>query len=216
MPRVTITVPGKNPQPYRFQLDRRLVSLGRGSNNDIVIDCGSVSVSHAQMCRVEGGYELRDLESTNGIKMDGERMPVIPLHNGMCVHLGDVEFDFQLADDELEALGQERPMEESPVMREPVAEPKAPQLPLLTPASAGKHGPHTEDDERPGCGTFIWLFILVMTAFTVGMAIRYQRETGDSWWRSVFQRIDNALGGAAPEPAKNPPIPVPVVPDAGE
>jgi pSer/pThr/pTyr-binding forkhead associated (FHA) protein len=56
MPRVTITVPDRTPQPYRFQLDRRVVSLGRGSDNDIAIDCGSVSVRHAEMVRVDGGY----------------------------------------------------------------------------------------------------------------------------------------------------------------
>ena len=104
MPRVTITVPDSNPQPYRFQLDRRVATLGRGSNNDIVIDCGSVSVSHAEMRRIEGGYELRDLDSTNGIKLDGERMPVIPLRSGLSVKLGDVAFDFQLSDEECEAL----------------------------------------------------------------------------------------------------------------
>ena len=52
MPRVTITVPDKKPQPYRFQLDRKLTRMGRGSENDIVIDCASVSVHHAEMERV--------------------------------------------------------------------------------------------------------------------------------------------------------------------
>jgi pSer/pThr/pTyr-binding forkhead associated (FHA) protein len=218
MPRVTITVPGKTPQPYRFQLDRRLVSLGRGSNNDIVIECGSVSVSHAQMCRVEGGYELRDIDSTNGIKMDGERMPVIPLHNGMSVHLGDVEFDFQLGDEEINVLGTERPLQERPVVREPLPEMRTPPPPPPQSGPALVKLQHSEIDEseRAGCGTFIWLFILVMTAFTVGMAIRYHRETGESWWRSVFQRIDNALGGTAPDPEKKAPLTVPAVPAATE
>ena len=61
MPRVTITVPDRNPQPYRFQLDRQAVNMGRGSDNDIVIEDGSVSVRHAVMERIEGGYQLRDL-----------------------------------------------------------------------------------------------------------------------------------------------------------
>jgi pSer/pThr/pTyr-binding forkhead associated (FHA) protein len=204
MPRVTITVPGKSPQPYRFQLDRRLVTLGRGSNNDIVIDCASVSVAHAQMCRVEGGYELRDLESTNGIKVDGGRRAVIPLHNGMSIHLGDVAFDFQLNDEELETLRHERPLEESPIVREPVEEPDEPQLPTRPPAAVKKPLPEIHETYRPGCGAFIWLFILVMTAFIVGMAIRFQRETGDSWLGSVLQRIEISLGGTAPEPAQQP------------
>jgi pSer/pThr/pTyr-binding forkhead associated (FHA) protein len=216
MPRVTITVPGNSPQPYRFQLDRRLVTLGRGSNNDIVIDCASVSVTHAQMCRVEGGYELRDLESTNGIKMDGERRPVIPLRNGMSVHLGDVAFDFQLSDEELETLGQEQPLEESSIVREPVEESDEPHLPPIPASPVRKQGVEIEEADRPGCGSFIWLLILVMTAFIVGMAIRFHRETGDSWLGSVFQRIDIALGGAAPEPAEKPATAPPQGKDASD
>ena len=79
MPRITITVPDKLPQPYRFPLDRQVVMIGRGSENDIVIECGSVSLRHAEMVRVEGGYELRDLDSTNGIKLDDRRSESDPV-----------------------------------------------------------------------------------------------------------------------------------------
>src|SRR5690606_14600509 len=104
MPRVTITVPDRNPQPYRFQLDRQAVNMGRGSDNDIVIEDGSVSVRHAVMERIEGGYQLRDLGSTNGIKLDGRASQIIPLRHGLSVKIGDVAFDFTLSDDEREAL----------------------------------------------------------------------------------------------------------------
>jgi hypothetical protein len=76
--------------------------------------------------------------------------------------------------------------------------------------------PEIEETHRPGCGTFIWLFILVMTTFTVGMAIRYQRETGDSWLGSVLQRIDTAMGGTAPQAAEKPAPKAPADTDAGE
>ncbi|MEM9236750.1 MAG: FHA domain-containing protein, partial [Verrucomicrobiota bacterium] len=92
MPRVTITVPDKKSQPYRFALDRKSVSLGRGSENDIVIDCGSVSVRHAVMERVKGGYRLRDLGSTNGTKIDGKARDAVELYDGAPVKLGDVAF----------------------------------------------------------------------------------------------------------------------------
>ncbi|MCU0752329.1 MAG: FHA domain-containing protein [Akkermansiaceae bacterium] len=215
MPRVIITVPGKSPQPYRFQLDRRLVTLGRGSNNDIVIDCGSVSVSHAQMCRVEGGYELRDLESTNGIKQDGERRPVIPLHSGMSIHLGDVAFDFQLSDGELENLAREKPLEESPIVREPVEEPVEPKPPQ-SPPPAKKHEPEILEEDRPGCGSLVWLLVLVMIAFIVGMAIRFQRETGDSWLASVFEKLRISMEGPAALPVEKPPAPAADEKAAGE
>ena len=118
MPRVTITVADRTPQPYRFQLDRMKVNLGRGSENDIVVDCGSVSVRHAVMERIEGGYQLRDLGSTNGIKLEGIQREIIPLRHGLSVKIGDVAFDFTLTEEEREALAREKPPEESPIVRE--------------------------------------------------------------------------------------------------
>lgn len=186
MPRVTITVPEKNPQPYRFQLDRRVVTLGRGSNNDIVIDCGSVSVSHAEMRRIEGGYELRDLDSTNGIKLDGERMPVMPLRSGLSVKLGDVAFDFQLSDEECEALAREKPAQESPISREPE---ELPAKPVKKPPE------EAEDSGRGGSGAILWFLILAAAAFCIGMAIRFEKETGGSWIDAVKTRIWSAPAG---------------------
>ena len=107
MPRVCITVPGKNSQPYRFFLDRKLVRLGRAADNDIIIDCPSVSSHHCEMRRVEGGYTLQDLDSTNGIKADGTRMELLDLENDLVVLIGDADLDFELTDDEGSELKKE-------------------------------------------------------------------------------------------------------------
>jgi pSer/pThr/pTyr-binding forkhead associated (FHA) protein len=179
MPRVTITAPDANPQPYRFQLDRRVVTLGRGSNNDIVIDCGSVSGTHAEMRRIEGGYELCDMDSTNGIKLNGERMQVIPLSNGLSVKLGDVAFDFQLSDEEREALAREKPAGESPIMCEPEETPRG---------RAAKKTPKPEA-ALPSLAPVIWFLTLAAVAFFTGMAIRYQKETGHPWIKAVVNRF---------------------------
>ena len=107
MPRVCITVTGKNSQPYRFSLERKIVRLGRAADNDIIIDCPSVSSHHCEMRRVSGGYILQDLDSTNGIKIDGARMEVIDLENDMEVTVGDADLDFELTSEELAELGDE-------------------------------------------------------------------------------------------------------------
>ena len=184
MPRVTITVPDRTPQPYRFQLDRRVVSLGRGSDNDIAIDCGSVSVRHAEMVRVDGGYEIRDLGSTNGTKSDGERKTVSPLKSGSIVHLGDVAFEFQLSEEELTALTTEadelaaRPQDSS----EKRDVPKPPAVPkasvVSAPASSG----------AGGFFMFILFVILGTCAFFVGMSIRYQKDTRKSLINELFSK----------------------------
>lgn len=183
MPRVTITVPDKVAQPYRFQLDRKVVTLGRGSDNDIAIDCGSVSVRHAEMCRVEGGYELRDLGSTNGTKLDGERREVIPLRSGMNVKLGDVSFDFSLSEEELEVIGREKPMEESPIVREPEIE--LPDTSDAPPKRRPAAAPSAPASGGMGFASILVFLILAAAAFFAGLSVRYQKETGGSLWEAM-------------------------------
>lgn len=198
MPRVTITVPEKNPQPYRFQLDRASVSLGRGSDNDIPIDCGSVSVKHAEMRRVEGGYELRDLGSTNGLKVDGERESVVGLQSGMTVKLGDVAFDFQLSDEELEALASENPAGDEDGLQEESNSPARPAAsPAAGPALAGGGG---------GFGMIVLFLILAAAAFFAGMAVHYQKDTGGSLIDAIKAKNEKSpvVKPADPDPAPAP------------
>lgn len=190
MPRVTITVPEKIPQPYRFDLDRKSVSLGRGSENDIVIENGSISVTHAEMRRVKGGYELRDLGSTNGIKLDGDRRDLIRLQNGLEVKLGDVSFDFLLTDEELAALALEKPAGGSGMELPPLKdEPEETEVAELEEAHGGG-----------GFGYILLALILLAAAFFAGMAIRFQEDTGASWIGAIKEKFSPA-DASAPAPA---------------
>jgi hypothetical protein len=198
MPRVTITVPEKTPQPYRFQLDRQSVTLGRGSENDIAIDCGSVSVKHAEMLRVEGGYELRDVGSTNGLKLDGERMEVIPLRSGMTAKLGDVAFDFLLTDEELEALEREQPAPRSPGLPPledgaiDMPSPKAASQRILTGAGGGGGG---------GMWMILLFILLAAAAFFAGLAVRFQKETGGSLIEAIKAKRTSVVVPVTGKPA---------------
>lgn len=175
MPRVTITVPDKNAQPYRFQLDREVVTLGRGSENDIAIDSGSVSVNHAEMRRVKGGYELHDVGSTNGIKLDGLRLLSIPLRNGAEVYIGDVAFDFMLTEEELEALAPEKPggSTQSSIVRDEEVSPSVPK-PSRQPTT------YVATSSGGGFGATLLFVLFAVIAFYAGLAIRHQKATGGS------------------------------------
>ena len=104
MPRVKIAIPDKTPQPYRFNLDHKIVKIGRAPDCDIIIDEPSVSGHHATMKRVPGGYILQDEGSTNGITLDEKLMEVIDLRNGDDIKVGDAVFDYELSDDEQDQL----------------------------------------------------------------------------------------------------------------
>ncbi len=190
MPRVTLTVPDQNAQPYRFPMDRPAVTLGRGSENDIIIDSGSVSVKHAEMWRVEGGYELRDVGSTNGIKLDDERFQVIPLFDGTSATLGDVAFDFALAEEELEILAQERSAAAAVPPPDEAVSSGPPRLPPLR-DSTEPPGPITPpvavikvNKDLSGYAMTL-LFLLAVMTFYAGLALRFRKETGDSLWSAI-------------------------------
>ena len=207
MPRVSITVPEKNAQPYRFQLDRESVTLGRSSDNDIAIDSGSVSVKHAEMRRVGGGYILRDLDSTNGIKLDDQRRQEFPLHHGISLKLGDVTFDFTLTDEELETLAREpkdwatsgtweadKSASRLPPLRE--------ELPCPVPM------PDAQPEEKSGGGFTLILLValLALTAFGTGMAIRFQKDTRGTLINALKAKSHPA--SAPVTPATEPAAPV--------
>ncbi len=225
MPRVTITVPDKKPQPYRFQLDRQTVRLGRGSDNDIVIDCGSVSVRHAEMERVPGGYRLRDLGSTNGTKLDGEPQDLIELKNGLAVKLGDVAFDFQLSEEELEEIAREAPATPSPIIREedsddeerkhsPKAKTENAEDETEEPATgrkarrAKRAAPATSDAPSATSSFLVTLLLLglAVAAFVAGLALRHKSETGRSFFGELFGfgPKPSAEAPATPAPKEDP------------
>lgn len=229
MPRVTITVPEKTSQPYRFQLDRSSVTLGRGRENDIVINCGSVSVNHAEMRRVPGGYELRDLGSTNGLKIYGAQHQVIQLRNGIPVKIGDVLFDFLLSDEELAELKSQKTDTKPPQQLIPDDDSK-PQRP--TPSDSTEDPKKDEakaqesKDEEPksdenkdeesrdlepeseksssggsGCAMILLFLVLALAAFVAGMAIRFQKDTGDSLIDTLKAKFEVFTAPAKEKPA---------------
>ncbi len=185
MPRVIITVPDKVPQPYRFQLDRRVVMIGRGSVNDIVVDSASISVKHAEMLRVEGGYELRDQGSTNGIKLDGKRCEMIVLRDGAAVTLGDVTFDFQLSEEEREVLKGEKVLTDETVYLKEEGQPDDAEA--LAQGSAGPRRAEGEASSASGRGFMMGLGLLLFAIliFFMGLSIRHCKDTGRSLFKDM-------------------------------
>lgn len=170
MPRITITEPGKNQQPYRFDLATQEVKIGRRSENEIIIECGSVSGSHAKMVRVPGGFELSDLGSTNGITRGGERVERWLLSNGDQLLLGDVVFDFQLNEEEIATLADEIPATPEETKPKPKKKPETATQKKARPAPA---------ISGPSGGWVMVLFLVLgLFAFYLGFSMRHKNETG--------------------------------------
>ena len=214
MPRVCITAQGKNAQPYRFALDRKVVRIGRSTDNDIVIDCPSVSSHHCEMKRIDGGYILEDTHSTNGIKVDDARMEIIDLENGLDIQVGDADLDFELTDKEKDTLSDEDhvlkqraflPKKKKNDDQAPTKRP-APSPPSR-PGSPGVATPLISTQTTSGANfaiTIGFLFFALM-AFYFGLASKHRSEHPTSEWQSKGLWGDMWSNGALPRklPPKN-------------
>ncbi len=92
----TITIYVPDQEPIELSLDGyEQVSIGRGPDNDIVLDHVSMSGSHAVIHNQGGAFHLQDLGSTNGTYVDGAAISEAALANGSRVQFGAVEAVFQ-------------------------------------------------------------------------------------------------------------------------
>jgi predicted component of type VI protein secretion system len=71
------------------------ITLGRAVDNMIRLEDGTCSHHHALLIMEAGEYKLRDLNSTNGTRVNGLRIVETKLHNGDQVRLGSVEMRFE-------------------------------------------------------------------------------------------------------------------------
>jgi len=82
-------------------LDKPLFRIGRGAENDLQLSDAAVSSRHAQI-ETEGGgedppvYRIRDLGSTNGTFVNGERVESRILSDGDVIRVGVSSFRFHL------------------------------------------------------------------------------------------------------------------------
>ncbi len=82
----------------RHELPPGGLSVGREQEVDVEVGLGTRGVSglHARIWCEEGAWMLKDLGSTNGTFVQGERVNSVRLEHGGIVLLADVELQFEL------------------------------------------------------------------------------------------------------------------------
>jgi Protein of unknown function (DUF3662)/FHA domain len=72
-----------------IEVDGALLTIGRGSDNGLVIHDSRISRHHARLQARRGTLVLTDLGSTNGSRVNGERVDEVVLGEGDTIELGD-------------------------------------------------------------------------------------------------------------------------------
>jgi hypothetical protein len=77
-----------------FNLDRASLVIGRTNENDVVLNHRSISRHHAKIVQDRDHFTIVDLQSANGVRVNGEDYERIELHAGDVVELGHVRIRF--------------------------------------------------------------------------------------------------------------------------
>jgi hypothetical protein len=78
----------------RHELKAARVVLGRSKDCDVPVPDPNVSRRHAEVRQDGSNYTLVDLESTNGIEIDGRRVKQLKLEDGTKFTIGSTEITF--------------------------------------------------------------------------------------------------------------------------
>ncbi|HET6380486.1 MAG TPA: DUF3662 and FHA domain-containing protein [candidate division Zixibacteria bacterium] len=82
--------------PVQFDLGGPLISIGRASDNDVIVDDPLVSRHHCQLKLQHGAYSFADLGSRNGSFVNGQPVNEVALGPGDVIHIGQTEIEFQV------------------------------------------------------------------------------------------------------------------------
>lgn len=89
-----LVVVSSNFAGQEYVLDKAAVVIGRTDENDVVINHRSISRHHAKIVRENGHYHIVDLQSANGVRVNGEEYGKVELRKGDHVDLGHVRLRF--------------------------------------------------------------------------------------------------------------------------
>lgn len=78
-----------------LQLADDVTTMGSVAGNTVVLADPAVSRKHAGIRKVDGAYELADLGSTNGVYVNGHKVPKKTLEPGDIIRVGNTEAVFK-------------------------------------------------------------------------------------------------------------------------
>ena len=85
---ITLICIGEGKKYKRYQFNKKIVSIGRGAENDIVLTDSRVSRAHCLISEEEDGYIFKDLNSKNGIFVNKKKIKEEKIYFGDILGVG--------------------------------------------------------------------------------------------------------------------------------
>ena len=141
------------------------ITIGRGPDNTIVVNDPSISTHHAQLLLEGDTYRLKDLDSTNGTRVNGKPVTETVLRFDDRIRFGAAEARYESSE-----VGGSKPLPKPEEIKAHFAEAGA-ELPHLSSASPLRRQEQQNDPVRTGIliGLGIVLFVFLGSMIAVLM-----------------------------------------------
>ena len=91
--RLDIRQPDKSPRIVALELDE--IIIGRAPEVHLQVLSAELSRVHMRIHRCRQGWRIEDLDSRNGLYLNGHLIHAAILRDGDLIQVGDVEFHFE-------------------------------------------------------------------------------------------------------------------------
>jgi pSer/pThr/pTyr-binding forkhead associated (FHA) protein len=94
----------ENGATSTLQMEQDVIAIGRSKENNIVIKNIKASRRHARIERIGATYQITDLGSGNGTKVNGKKIDFQALNKGDEIAIGDARITLKAIDDGPDAM----------------------------------------------------------------------------------------------------------------
>ncbi len=108
MGKAELTILDGERRGERFELGSRILSIGRFSDNDIVLSDPAVSSHHCEILSLGGNFFIVDKKSRNGTWLNGKEIGRAQLLSGDKIGVGDTTFVFTPLERKVNIQGQRK------------------------------------------------------------------------------------------------------------
>src|SRR2546423_13989222 len=115
-----LTIANGKGRGQRFQFETESVTIGRGAENDVVLNDAGVSRTHARIKKQGAAWILLDNGSANGTELNGVTIQKpSALRAGDKIGVGPVTFEFSAQGDDTRITAQPKREQETRISRTP-------------------------------------------------------------------------------------------------